>query len=70
VPVLGPAWKNPREIGLVRKGVQKSRFFFKDHILQAHRQSIHTGRKLSKVGQRPARMNKKLLIKLKCKKEA
>ncbi|PKU42580.1 rna-directed dna polymerase from mobile element jockey-like [Limosa lapponica baueri] len=69
VSVWGSAWKNPKEKFLARKHFQESRFIFKDYILQAHRQTIHTGSKLSKDGQRPIWMNKKLLTKLKRKKE-
>jgi len=59
-----------RDKVLEGRGTQESLLIFKDHILQAQEQCIPTKRKSGKNTQRPAWMSKKLLDKVKHKKEA
>ncbi|KAK4811175.1 hypothetical protein QYF61_019806 [Mycteria americana] len=60
----------PWDKALEGRGAQESSLIFKDHLLQAQERSIPTNRKSGKNTRRPAWMNKKLLAKLRNKKEA
>ncbi|GAB0180505.1 hypothetical protein GRJ2_000515800 [Grus japonensis] len=60
----------PWDKALEGRGAQDSWLIFKDHLLQAQEQCIPTKRKSGKNTRRPAWMNKKLLDKVKQKKEA
>ncbi|KAM9662778.1 uncharacterized protein ACIBXB_015380 [Morphnus guianensis] len=60
----------PWDKALEGRGAQESWLIFKDHLLQVQERCIPTKRKSGKNARRPAWMNKELLDKLKCKKEA
>ncbi|GAB0177491.1 hypothetical protein GRJ2_000214400 [Grus japonensis] len=60
----------PWDKALEGRGAQDSWLIFKGHLLQAQERCIQTKRKSSKTTKRPPWMNKELLGKVKCKKEA
>ncbi|KGL87978.1 hypothetical protein N301_00234, partial [Charadrius vociferus] len=62
--------KVPWDKALERRLAWESWLIFKDHLFQAQEQCIPIKRKSGKNARRPAWMNKKLLEKLKQKKEA